>query len=42
MPIDEQMGYDERLRLLYVACTRADGPPRGVAAPGGAQEPARS
>ena len=23
MPIDEQMGYDERLRLLYVACTRA-------------------
>ena len=22
-PIDEQMGYDERLRLLYVACTRA-------------------
>jgi ATP-dependent exoDNAse (exonuclease V) beta subunit len=23
VPIDEQMGYDERLRLLYVACTRA-------------------
>ncbi|MGH9276329.1 MAG: UvrD-helicase domain-containing protein [Acidimicrobiales bacterium] len=23
IPIDEQMGYDERLRLLYVACTRA-------------------
>ena len=22
-PIDEQMGYDERIRLLYVACTRA-------------------
>jgi ATP-dependent helicase/nuclease subunit A len=22
-PIDEQMGYHERLRLLYVACTRA-------------------
>jgi ATP-dependent exoDNAse (exonuclease V) beta subunit len=22
-PIDEQMAYDERLRLLYVACTRA-------------------
>ncbi|MFL6207098.1 MAG: UvrD-helicase domain-containing protein [Acidimicrobiales bacterium] len=22
-PLDEQMGYDERLRLLYVACTRA-------------------
>jgi ATP-dependent exoDNAse (exonuclease V) beta subunit len=22
-PIDEQMGYDERVRLLYVACTRA-------------------
>ena len=22
-PIDEQMGFDERLRLLYVACTRA-------------------
>lgn len=22
-PIDEQMGYDERTRLLYVACTRA-------------------
>jgi ATP-dependent helicase/nuclease subunit A len=22
-PVDEQMGYDERLRLLYVACTRA-------------------
>jgi len=22
-PIDEQMGHDERLRLLYVACTRA-------------------
>ncbi len=22
-PIDEQMGYDERKRLLYVACTRA-------------------
>jgi ATP-dependent exoDNAse (exonuclease V) beta subunit len=21
-PIDEQMGYDERIRLLYVACTR--------------------
>jgi ATP-dependent exoDNAse (exonuclease V) beta subunit len=23
IPLDEQMGYDERLRLLYVACTRA-------------------
>ena len=23
VPIDEQMGYDERVRLLYVACTRA-------------------
>ena len=23
VPFDEQMGYDERLRLLYVACTRA-------------------
>ncbi len=23
LPIDEQMGYDERIRLLYVACTRA-------------------
>src|SRR3546814_18624802 len=23
VPIDEQMGYDERIRLLYVACTRA-------------------
>jgi ATP-dependent helicase/nuclease subunit A len=23
-PIDEQMGYDERIRLLYVACTRAE------------------
>ncbi len=23
VPLDEQMGYDERLRLLYVACTRA-------------------
>jgi ATP-dependent exoDNAse (exonuclease V) beta subunit len=23
IPIDEQMGYDERVRLLYVACTRA-------------------
>ncbi len=23
VPIDEQMGYDERKRLLYVACTRA-------------------
>ena len=23
MPIDEQMGFDERIRLLYVACTRA-------------------
>ena len=23
VPIDEQMSYDERLRLLYVACTRA-------------------
>ncbi len=22
-PIDEQMGHDERIRLLYVACTRA-------------------
>ncbi|MDQ2649442.1 MAG: UvrD-helicase domain-containing protein, partial [Actinomycetota bacterium] len=22
-PIDEQMGFDERIRLLYVACTRA-------------------
>jgi ATP-dependent exoDNAse (exonuclease V) beta subunit len=22
-PVDEQMGYDERIRLLYVACTRA-------------------
>jgi hypothetical protein len=22
-PVDEQMGYDEKLRLLYVACTRA-------------------
>jgi ATP-dependent exoDNAse (exonuclease V) beta subunit len=22
-PIDDQMGYDERIRLLYVACTRA-------------------
>ena len=22
IPLDEQMGYDERLRLLYVACTR--------------------
>ncbi len=22
-PIDEQMGFDERVRLLYVACTRA-------------------
>ncbi|MEQ1786525.1 MAG: 3'-5' exonuclease, partial [Acidimicrobiales bacterium] len=22
-PLDEQMGYDERIRLLYVACTRA-------------------
>ena len=33
IPIDEQMGYDERLRLLYVACTRAMRPPRGVAAP---------
>jgi len=22
-PLDEQMGYDERVRLLYVACTRA-------------------
>jgi ATP-dependent exoDNAse (exonuclease V) beta subunit len=22
-PIDEQMGYEERIRLLYVACTRA-------------------
>ena len=22
-PIDEQMGYHERIRLLYVACTRA-------------------
>ncbi|CAN5522796.1 hypothetical protein BH20ACT2_BH20ACT2_24030 [soil metagenome] len=24
VPVDEQMGYDERLRLLYVACTRAE------------------
>ncbi|MFN8018420.1 MAG: UvrD-helicase domain-containing protein [Acidimicrobiales bacterium] len=23
MPIDDQMAYDERVRLLYVACTRA-------------------
>jgi ATP-dependent exoDNAse (exonuclease V) beta subunit len=23
LPIDEQMSYDERVRLLYVACTRA-------------------
>ena len=23
MPIDEQMSHDERVRLLYVACTRA-------------------
>jgi ATP-dependent exoDNAse (exonuclease V) beta subunit len=23
LPIDEQMGYHERIRLLYVACTRA-------------------
>lgn len=23
VPVDEQMGHDERLRLLYVACTRA-------------------
>src|SRR3546814_19840735 len=23
VPIDEQMGYDERIRLLYVACPRA-------------------
>src|SRR3546814_12668335 len=23
VPIDEQMGYDARIRLLYVACTRA-------------------
>ncbi|MDQ1395019.1 MAG: CRISPR-associated exonuclease Cas4 [Acidimicrobiaceae bacterium] len=23
LPIDEQMGFDERIRLLYVACTRA-------------------
>ncbi len=22
-PVDEQMGFDERIRLLYVACTRA-------------------
>ena len=41
VPIDEQMGYDERVRLLYVACTRAMRPPRGVAAPRRAQEPAR-
>ena len=34
-PIDEQMDFQEKLRLLYVAMTRGARPPRGVGAPAG-------
>ena len=36
-PIDEQMDFHEKLRLLYVALDPRPGPPRGVGAPQGAR-----